>query len=184
MQAADLIKFISRAIAPIKRKIALTVGRGLLLAIKDSEGLQQVQLTLLADEVKDQVELMGHFGFTSNSPIGSEAVMLSVGGNREHGIIIATEHRDKRLKDVASGDSATYNGNGKYVWLKGDDIELLLSKFKVENDSHELMVVLVEWMEKVIEGETLTAIGPQPWTPETVVLLEEVKAKLETFKKD
>ncbi len=183
MKASDLLNFISRAVAPLKRKVSLMVGRGVLLAVKDSTDIQQIQLTLLADEVKDQVESMGHFGFTSNPPGGSDAIMLSVGGNREHGVVIATEHRDKRLKNVATGDSATYNSNGKYVWLKGDDIEILLSKFKVENDSHELMAVLVEWMEKVITGKVNTAIGPQQWTPDTIVNLEEVKAKLETFKK-
>ncbi len=182
MKLENLVRFFNKAISPLKRKVLLMIGRGVMLAVTDSEKIQLVQLSLLEGETKDKVESFAHFGFTSNPPIGSDCIMLSVGGNREHGIIIGTEHRDFRLKDLASGDSAIYNKNNKYIWLKGDDIEIALSKLKIENDSNELMAVLSEWMEKVISGKVVTAIGPQPWTPDTLAQLDAVKVKMDSFK--
>ena len=182
MRVEDVVRIIRQTIRPIKNKILLSIGRGILLAAKDDKGIQQVQLTLLADEVKDQVESMAHFGFSSRPPKGSDLVMVSVGGNRDHGIVVASEHRESRFKNLAEGDSVLYNVNGKYIHLKGDNIEALVSKLKIENDSHEMVAVLSEFMQEVIDGLVFTAIGPQPWIPATKTKLEAVKTKLDTFK--
>lgn len=182
MRVEDVVRIIRQTIRPIKNKILLSIGRGILLAAKDDKEIQQVQLTLLADEVKDQVESMAHFGFSSNPPKGSDLVMLSVGGNRDHGIVVASEHRESRFKNLAEGDSVLYNKNGKYIHIKGDNIEALVSKLKIENDSHELITVLSELTQELIDGLTITAIGPQPWTAATKAKLQAVKDKLDTFK--
>lgn len=182
MRQSDLIKFFNKAMAPIKRKVLLMVARGIMLAIKDGGSIQIAQGSFLADETKDQVEVFNHFGFTSNPPSQTECIMLSVGGNREHSVIIATENRDLRLKDLPSGDSAMYNKNGKYIKLLGDNADILVEKLKITNSSHELVAVLSEWMDEIIKGKTITAIGPQPWDPGTVILLQAVKDKLDTFK--
>lgn len=182
MRVEDVVRIIRQTIRPIKNKILLSIGRGILLAAKDDKEIQQVQLTLLADEVKDQVESMAHFGFSSNPPKGSDLVMLSVGGNRDHGIVVASEHRESRFKNLAEGDTVLYNKNGKYIHIKGDNIEALVSKLKIENDSHELITVLSELTQELIDGLTITAIGPQPWTADTKAKLQAVKDKLDTFK--
>lgn len=182
MRVEDVVKIIRQVIRPIKNKVLLTIGRGILLAAKDDKEIQQVQITLLADEVKDQVESMGHFGFSSNAPKGSDIVMVSVGGNRDHGIVIATEHRDHRFKGLAEGDCVLYNKNGKYIHLNGDNIDALVSKIKIQNDSHEMISVLSEFMQAVIDGLVFTAIGPQPWTAATKSSLDAIKAKMDTFK--
>lgn len=179
----DIQKVIREMVKPLQNRVLLMVGRGILMAITDTSKIQQVQLTLLADEVKDQVESFAHFGFTSNPPPNTEALMLSVGGSRDNGVVIATENRESRLKGLEPGESALYNINGKYVWIKKDDsIHLLLSKLKIQNDSHEMVAVLSEFMDEVIKGLTITALGPQPWEPGTKAKLEAVKVKLDTFK--
>lgn len=182
MRLEDIVKIVNKLLGPWKNRILLIIGRGVLLATKDSKNIQQVQISLLADEVKDQVESMAHFGFNSNAPKGSDVIMLSIGGNRDHGVVIATEHRDYRYKDLAEGDTAIYNKNGKYLHIKGDNIEALVSKIKIENDNHEMVAVLSEFMDEVIKGLVFTAIGPQPWVSSTKTKLEDVKAKLDTFK--
>lgn len=178
----QLIKFFSKAISPLKRKVQLMVGRGILLAINDSKDIQLLQGSFLAGETKDQTESFQHYGFTSNPPPGTECIMVSVGGNREHGVIIATENREFRLKDLPTGDSAQYNKNGKYIKLLGDNADILIEKLKITNSSHELVAVLSEGMDEVIKGKTITLMGPQPWDPATIVLLQAVKDKLDTFK--
>ena len=182
MSQNDLIKFISKAMAPIKRKVLLTIGRGILLAVNDGKDIQQIQGSFFAGETKDQVESFNNYGFTSNPPSGTECIMVSVGGNREHGVIIATENRSLRLKGLPSGASAQYNNNGKYIKLIEDNAEILIEKLKITNSSHELVAVLSEWMDKVMAGKVITAIGPQPFDPGTITALTAVKAKLDTFK--
>jgi len=182
MRHSEILRILSNAIAPLKRQVQLMIGRAIITTINDSPGIQQVNLKIYADDVKDKTELFSQFGFVSSPPPGTECIMLSVGGNRDHGVVIATEHRDLRLKGLASGDSAQYNKNGKYIMLKGDNCEMLLSKLKINNASHELMAVLYEFMDEVSKGKVTTAIGPQTWDPATKTILDNVKAKALTFK--
>lgn len=122
MKIEDIAKIFQKLFKPWKNRILLLVGRGILLATKDSSGIQQLQVTLLAGEVKDQVELMGHFGFASHTPKNSDVVMLSVGGNRDHGIVIATESREFRFKNLGEGECAIYSKDGDYIHLKNGNV--------------------------------------------------------------
>jgi phage baseplate assembly protein V len=181
--ADDIRRLVSETVRPLKNMVLLSIGRGIILAVNDAEKIQQLQATLLADEVKDQVESFAHFGFTSNPPADTECIMVSVAGSRDHGVIVATENRALRLKGLASGESAQYNKNQKYIWIKANDnVEMLLAKLKIQNANHEMVAVLSEFMDEVIKGLTITAIGPQPWEPGTKAKLEAVKEKLDTFK--
>ncbi|MBE9542504.1 MAG: phage baseplate assembly protein [Proteobacteria bacterium] len=182
MRANDLIKFFNKMMAPMKRKVLLMIGRGIMLAVDDSKKIQLAQGSFFADEIKDQIEVFNHFGFTSNAPAKTECIMVSIGGNREHSIIIASENRELRLKDLPPGASAQYNKNGKYIKLIEDNAEILIEKLKITNSSHELIAVLSEWMDEIIKGKTITVIGPQPWDAATIVKLTDVKIKLDTFK--
>ena len=182
MRPSDLVKFLNKGMAPLKRKILLMIGRGIMLSVKDSEKIQQSQASFYKDEIKGDIEVFNSFGFTSNPPKDTECIMLSVGGNREHGVIIATENRELRLKDLPPGASAQYNKNGKYIKLLDDNAELSIEKIKIENASNELIAVLSEFMDEVIKGKTITGIGPQPLDPATVITLNAVKDKLDTFK--
>jgi phage gp45-like len=45
-------------------------------------------------------------------------VAVFVGGNREHGFVIACDHRTYRFKPVASGEMAIYTDDGSHIHLK------------------------------------------------------------------
>ncbi len=158
------------------------IGRGILTAIDSTKDIQTVKLTLLADETKDQTEVFQHFGFRSAIPRDSDLICLSVGGNRDHMIVIGSESRQYSIKGLSEGDSIFYNKNGKYLWLKGDNLEGLVEKIKINNAQHELISVLIEYFEKNRDGKNLTALGPMPKDPATVTELTEVIDKLKTFK--
>lgn len=122
MRIQDIQKIFRKAIAPIQRKVLLTIGRGIILATKDSDGIQVIQGSFLAGETKSDVEKMHHFGFSSHAPKGSDCIMVCVGGNRENGIIIATESRQYRFKDLGEGEVALYSQSGDFVHLKDGNV--------------------------------------------------------------
>jgi len=118
MRNEDLVNFFQRAIKPTKDRLFMLAGRALLMAINDDEKIQQVQLQALAGESLDKVQRFQEFGFTSVPPVGTEAVILSLGGSRNNSIVIATENRNVRMKNLQSGETAIYTDDGTYIVLK------------------------------------------------------------------
>ncbi len=115
-----------KLVNPIRRKVNLMVGRAVLSAIDDSKKVQVVKLTLLDGEESAEIERFQEYGFTSTPFDDCEAIVVFVGGNRSHGVVIATEDRAKRPTAVAEGDTALYNSNGVRVLLDDSGDEVLL----------------------------------------------------------
>ena len=182
MSARTFLEWFTRAVEPLKNRVILMVSKGTSTAVNDSQGLQTHQVKGLAGEVKRKVPAVMHYGFNSRVPSGADVVMLSVGGNRENAVIVGTEHRDFRLKDLDEGDCILYNKNGKFIHLVGDDVDTFLSKLSIRNDSEELVTVLSDFMQEVIDQLNITAIGPQPLTGATIAKMQAVKTRLDTFK--
>ena len=93
---APLIRVVERLIAPIKRRVLLMVGRAVVRLVDDGPDRQLVQVVALDGEVLDRVERCQEYGLSSCPPPGSEAVLLSCGGMRQHPLVVsveATEHR-------------------------------------------------------------------------------------------
>lgn len=92
--------------------------RGKLTRNNSAQPIQLAQVAGLADELLQNVELMQHYGITSNPPAGSECVVLPLGGRTGHGIVIATEHGTYRLKNLKPGEVALYSDEGDSIILK------------------------------------------------------------------
>jgi phage baseplate assembly protein V len=104
---------IARALARVRKAF-----RGVLTRVNAALAVQLVQLDGLAGEQLQDNELFQDFGFTSNPPPGTMVVVLPVGGNTAHGIIVACENGQYRLKGLKPGESAMYNQWGDYCILK------------------------------------------------------------------
>lgn len=111
-----------RMSAPLLRMARMMVGRAVINLINDGLKLQELQVSLLADEVRADVERMQEYGFTSHPIPGAEAVMVSVGGARDHGIVIATDDRRYRVKGLPQGEVAIYDDQGQVIHLKRDKV--------------------------------------------------------------
>lgn len=182
MSIDDIVKIIKKVTEPLRRKVVLMVGHGIVESTNDSGDIQLIQGSLLKGETNSKIRKMHQYGFSSNAPAGSEFILVSVAGNREAGVAIASENRATRIKNLSPGDSIIYNADGTFIHMKGANIEAKLSKIKIENDSYEMIAVMSEFMDKVINGLVFTAIGPQPWIPATKTELLAIKAKLDSFK--
>lgn len=118
MNENNFINALRRAIQPIKDRIYMLAGRAIIAAVNDGEALQELQLKVLSGEALSKVQNIQGFGFASNPPVGSEAIILSMGGARANSVVIATDNRKVRLKNLASGETAIYTDDGTYLHLK------------------------------------------------------------------
>lgn len=126
MDATTFVRAFRKLVAPLERRVKLMVNRAVVNLVDDSQNLQILQVGLRADELLDDVERFGQYGFTSNPPANSEAVVVAVGGALDHPIAVAVEDRNTRPTDLAEGESCLYTAqNGKRVYNKADgSIEL------------------------------------------------------------
>lgn len=61
------------------------IGRAIVTAIDDSGKVQIAQVKLLDGEVRDGVEILFQYGFSSLPHGKREGLYFSVGGDRDHG---------------------------------------------------------------------------------------------------
>ena len=112
---------VQKMLGPVSNRIKLMVARGVLKRTNDKGGLQTAQVSLLEDELRDNVERVQDYGFTSNPLGGAEAITIFVGGNRDHGLIIKVDDRRYRLKGLKGGEVALYTDEGDYAWFKREN---------------------------------------------------------------
>lgn len=102
-------------------------GRGVLRGVIDTNGRQQLQVELLKGELRDGVEHMQNYGFTSH-PKGGDVAVAFIGGNREQGIVLVVDDRRYRIP-LQAGEVAIYDD-------LGNKIELLRAMVKVTAVQH------------------------------------------------
>lgn len=118
---------IQRALGGIRQAF-----RGVVTLVKSAGAVQLVQLDGMAGERLQDTELFQQYGYTSNPPAGTMAILLPIGGKTAHGIIIATEHGNFRLKSLKSGEVALYSDEGDSIVLKrGRIMEVTTHTFRV-----------------------------------------------------
>ncbi|MGB0683412.1 MAG: phage baseplate assembly protein V [Magnetovibrionaceae bacterium] len=118
----DLARLISKLISPLQRSVDLMIGRCIIAAVNDGAQMQTVQAKGLHDETLTNREHFQDYGFTANPHIGAEALILSLGGNRNHTVIIQVDDRRYRLKGLAQGEVALYDDKGQVVHLTRNGI--------------------------------------------------------------
>lgn len=112
--------FVDRKTSKFKNRIMNMIGRCVLAAVTDSKKLQEVKVTILEGETKEEIEHFQNYGFTSNAPGNSEGLALSLNGNRDHTVVINIDNREFRLKSLASGEVAMYSKFGNKIIMKAD----------------------------------------------------------------
>jgi len=115
-----MIRAVEKMLTPLRTRLANLVSRAVLARVDDSAKLQTVQVNVLAEETRDGVERFQNYGFTSVPLEGAEAVVVFVGGRRDHGLALAVDDRRHRLSGLQPGEVAVYSETGAAVVLKAD----------------------------------------------------------------
>lgn len=95
------------------------VSRGLIAVANAVGKVQRLQLRLRADEVKDDVEHVEPYGFTSHPLPGAEHVTLFLDGDRSNGVTVVVGDRRYRMSGLPTGAVALYDCVGSSVVLDG-----------------------------------------------------------------
>lgn len=111
----DIDKRIARKLASIRLAF-----RGVIGLVKAAGQVQLVQAAATRGEKIQDAEYFQHYGFTSNPPAGTMAILLPIGGKTAHSIVVATEHAAFRLKNLATGETAIYTQNGDKIIIHLD----------------------------------------------------------------
>jgi phage baseplate assembly protein V len=101
--------------------LANLVTRAVVSVLKPyvANALQGMQLTLLDDEIQDDVEHLQEFGFASAPLPGAEGVTLANRGQSGQRVVIGVD--DRRFKPFrVAGESVHYNAFGCRIYQKAD----------------------------------------------------------------
>lgn len=120
------IKDITRMLRPLKNKLFLMIGRGILEAVDASEGTQKIQITGLNGETITGIERLQDYGFASypKPSSTSEAIAAFINGNRDQGLILAVQDR-ALIPSLNEGEVCLFHLNGDTILtIKDGTIEI------------------------------------------------------------
>lgn len=136
---------IQKMLGPLRRAINNLVGRAVVRMVDDNAKMQALQIEVLKGEVRDLVQRFQNYGFTSNPPVGAEALAVFIGGDRSHPIVVAVDDRRFRKKGLATGEVAVYTRFGDSILLKTDGtieitasstVKLTAPDIEIDGDLH------------------------------------------------
>jgi len=113
-----MLHALNQLLAPVHRRLDNLVARAVVKVIDDTRKLQLLQLAVLDGETREACERFQEYGFTSVPLADAEAVVVFVGGHRDHPLVLAVDDRSKRKTGLQPGEAAVYNHQGAYVLLK------------------------------------------------------------------
>ncbi len=154
---------IARILGPVYRRIMLMVGRGTLSLTDDGRGTQRMQVALLDGETRDVADRVQQYGISSHPPAGSHVVVLNVGGQRDHPIIIGADDPAARPTGLAPGEVMLWAGHGQRVHLRQDGGGLITT-----SEGHR--VELLPGGDFRLEGRAMTLVASDKVRMEAPVL--------------
>ena len=138
--SAEFARVFRRLIRPLESRVKLMIGRAVLHLVDDARKIQAAQIQAFAGEILDNVERFQQYGFSGTPHPGAECVLLSLGGMRQHPIIVAIDDRRFRPTGLEEGEVVIYTSQdpseAHRIWLKNghivridanDDVSLELS---------------------------------------------------------
>jgi phage baseplate assembly protein V len=111
---------LARMLRPLHVRLANLVARAVVELVRDAEGMQELQVSVLDGETRDGLERLQEYGFTSVPLPGAEAAVLFVGGRRDHGLVVAVDDRRHRPTGLLPGEVCLYHKDGARVLFKAD----------------------------------------------------------------
>jgi phage baseplate assembly protein V len=113
---------VNPALSATAKKVSNLLARGAVTLANAAHKLQILQVSLLDDEAKDDLEHLEPYGFTSHPNAGAEVLAAFIEGDRSHGVVIVASDRRFRPVNLAVGDVAVFNDHAMVIKLTKDGI--------------------------------------------------------------
>lgn len=100
--------------------------QGSITGADGTKNLRTVQITILGEEVRENLEHVEPYGFTSEpfTDGKTDAIALNLNKELSHGVVIAIADRRYRIKNMEQGEVAIYDDKGRTVFLHREGIEI------------------------------------------------------------
>ncbi len=92
--------------------------RGVVALANSAGKIQRLQMRLTHGELKDGMEHLEPYGFTSCPHEGAEGLAAFLGGDRSHGVVVVVTDRRHRFQNLKSGEVAIFTDEGDFIHLK------------------------------------------------------------------
>lgn len=97
--------------------------RGVIRRVDDAPKCQTVQASARSGEDLEG-ERFQEFGISTVPPVGTEAIAVQIAGTYDTEVIVATESREHRPRNMAAGDVVLYDAHGHQIRLVSSAIQL------------------------------------------------------------
>lgn len=104
------------------RRILNAMSIGTITQVNDTGPVQKAQVKVGYLEIHDDRPVVQQFGLSSVPPLGCDAVVIYVAGNRSSGVIIGTNHQATRPTGRAPGETTLFNSSGMSIYLSAAGI--------------------------------------------------------------
>jgi len=112
----------------VDARLESLIQRAVVNLVNDKRMMQSLQLDVLADETEDDIEHFQPYGVSFNPPKDSEALAMSLGGDREGMVAILANKRSVRPQGAEEGEGGLYTLTGWKLFLDKDGNVFLTSK--------------------------------------------------------
>lgn len=116
---------MSRLFSGLQRGISNMLVRAVVRRSDSKSKSQSLQIQMIADELKDGIEHLEPYGFTSTPIDGAEAFAAFPDGDRSHGVVLVVADRRYRITGLKNGEVAIYSDEGDSIILhRGNRIQI------------------------------------------------------------
>jgi phage gp45-like len=128
-----------------KLRAMVTRGRVALAVLNPKRTL--VQLSGLAEETKDKIELMLPHGMSARPKKGADLILLQVGASRAHLVALCADDPALRIQDLQEGEFGFRDANGQQVVFRQDKLEVTTPL--------KLVMTITGNLEQTVNGQTI-----------------------------
>jgi phage gp45-like len=104
------------------RRIVNAMAPGTINQVDDTGTVATVQVQVGYQEVMDGKPLLQQFGFSSVPPIGSDAMVMFIAGDRSNGVVLGTNHQSTRPTGRQPGETTVFNSTGMWIYLSSTGV--------------------------------------------------------------
>lgn len=125
---------------PIMNRLRGLVRRGLVKRVDEAPKMRELQVAAGFGDLRDRVEHLEPYGFTSSPLPEAEALLVNVGADRSHTVAAVVADRRHRVLGLSPGDVALHPAGGATVILRANGGIEIVSAQPIQITTPELRV--------------------------------------------